>query len=451
MFWSVIKTLRPGLAEFRINTMGNVAMVFAFAAVPLAGAVGAGVDFAGSLKDKQSMQSALDTAALAVAKSGDTLTAAQVQTLAQSWFNASFKEASANNITVTASYNANTHTAVVMGTGIHPTSLLKVAGFSSIPIGGTSTATMSPKKWPVCVQVIAPQSNHTLFVQDSATINFSKCLVQVNTDNWDAVESRNTAYIHSNDGKNCFVGNIHYGDVTPAKEPSCTLFENPFSNYVMPNSASNCDFTGLVVATEGTTINPGTYCGGLTITKSTKLTPGLYIMNDGDLNISGGGTVVDGERVAILFTGNSNTPGFDISSNAVVNLSPPTSEVGDFAGFVFYFDQSSASGCANPSDGAKVASTKAPKKGKNAAAGSCTSIIESGANVNVSGVVYLAGQSFLIQNNSTLTINPGTLIADMIVGSGNSNISLTGKLNTTTNAEIALQRQAGATSPVLIK
>ena len=225
------------ITKFRASQLGNVALVFALAAEG-DGAVARG-DVASALKDKKAMQNALDAASLALAKSGSTLTTSQVQPAAQTWFEDK-GEIGVNNIVITASYDATTQTAVVCGSGSYATSLLKIAGFDSIPVAGTATAKMTPKTWPICVMVTAPASNHTLLTKDTAAINFYNCMVQVNTQNWDAVEAQNTSYIHSTSGDNCFVGDIHFGDITPAKDVTCNLFTDPFAGYAMPASASTC-------------------------------------------------------------------------------------------------------------------------------------------------------------------------------------------------------------------
>src|SRR4051794_31886593 len=89
-----------------------------------------------------------------------------------------------------------------------------------------------------------------------------------------------------------------------------------------------------------------------------------------------------------IFTGD-NTPGFDFSASAQITLTPPQSGVGDFAGFVFYFDQQTAADCVPPSDGSKVAKLVAKSHKKGGGATTCVSVIESGANVTLSGIVYL--------------------------------------------------------------
>lgn len=450
MLMRSIRALAVHFARFRSSKVGNVAITFALVLTPLAGAVGAGVDIAGAIKDKNSMQGALDASAIALAKTGSTLSSSQIQAAGQKWFDSAFKEADVTNVVVAAQYDSNAKTATVSATGTYPTALLKIMGVNTLPVSASATAKIEGRKWPICVEVTSPASNHTLITMTSGQINFTNCMVQVNTQNWDAVEARNSSYIHSTNGDNCFVGDIHFGDILPAKDPSCEFFPDPFAGYAMPASVSSCTYTDMIASVSGTTLAPGTYCGGLQITRSANLQPGLYIIRDGDLKISGGGTTVTGDGVTILFTGD-NTPGIEFSDGATINLTAARSGVGNFAGFVFYFDQGTAAGCIPPKDGAQVqkATSKTVKKGQ--ASTSCISVIRSSANVTLSGIVYMIGQQFLIEENSEVTFNPGTLIADMIVVTTNAHVTLTGDLNATTSAEIALQKQGTGPSPVLIR
>ena len=93
---------------------------------------------------------------------------------------------------------------------------------------------------------------------------FHSCMVQGNTANWDAVEARDTSYIHSTNGVNCFTGDIHYGDVTPPKEATCTMLPDPYASYVVPSN-NPCTYTNKQMNNTNATLTPGTYCGGIKI------------------------------------------------------------------------------------------------------------------------------------------------------------------------------------------
>ena len=69
---------------------GNIAMIFALTLIPLCFAAGAGLDYARAVVVRSTMSAAIDAAALAVGAT-QGLTNAQMQTLAQQYFNANYK------------------------------------------------------------------------------------------------------------------------------------------------------------------------------------------------------------------------------------------------------------------------------------------------------------------------------------------------------------------------
>ena len=79
-----------GVQHLVSATRGNVAMIFALSLVPLAFGVGAGLDYARAVMLRASMEQAIDAAALAVGGTNG-LTASQMQTMAQQYFNANYK------------------------------------------------------------------------------------------------------------------------------------------------------------------------------------------------------------------------------------------------------------------------------------------------------------------------------------------------------------------------
>lgn len=413
------------LRIFIAAASGNVMMTFALLLIPIMGAVGGAVDYSSSNSAKSSLQSALDATALAMIKLAPTLSSAQLQDKATAFFNATFNRPNANNVQVTAQYDKSANIVTVTGAASVNTAFMKVVGINQLNVNGLSKATAGARTWQVCVMVTDPDSNHTLLVRNQAKIEFTNCMVQVNTQNWDAVEARDTSYIHSTNGENCFVGDIHYGDVQPPKNPSCTFFPDPFASYTVPTNP--CTYTNMVVNTPSATLTPGTYCGGITLNTSGTVTfaPGVYYIQDGDFKILGS-VNVNATQVTFLITGAHSN--IDIQTTGTITMSPSTN-AGQWSGFVFYYDQPSSKN--NKANG-----------GKNTIAR---------ATVNMSGVVYLVGQILNITNGATVTVNPGSILADFILPDSAS-LYLTGSLN----SSLAILRslyKVGTTSgpPVLVQ
>ena len=115
-------------------------MMFAIAALPVVGMVGAAVDFSHANSVKAAMQAALNSTALILSKNAAGLTNDQLQTAAQNYFNAMFNRPEAKNIVITASYTTTGGTALsVSGSATVPTTFLGVLGYNEIPVTDKST------------------------------------------------------------------------------------------------------------------------------------------------------------------------------------------------------------------------------------------------------------------------------------------------------------------------
>jgi Flp pilus assembly protein TadG len=140
------------LTRFVNDRKAGVAPFLALAALPLMAATGAAVDFSRASSARASMQAAVDSTALMVAKNAGTLTGAQMQSQATGYFNAVFTRTDVDNAAVTVSYTAQGGNAlVVAGSGSISTKFMNIAGYSSIPIGAKSTVKWSNQRLRVAL------------------------------------------------------------------------------------------------------------------------------------------------------------------------------------------------------------------------------------------------------------------------------------------------------------
>jgi Flp pilus assembly protein TadG len=127
----------------------------------------------------------------------------------------------------------------------------------------------------------------------------------------------------------------------PTPNYNAPTVTDPLS-YITQPSLGSCSHTSysLYNVSTNTTLNPGTYCGGLNITNSkATLNPGLYV-------ITGGGTwynsTVTGSGVTLFFTsgGSYGDSKFNISGGSVVTISAPTSSSnGSIPGILVFADR----------------------------------------------------------------------------------------------------------------
>jgi Flp pilus assembly protein TadG len=143
----VWKTLCHSLRAFRVAHGANVAITFAFASIPVIGAIGAGYDYSHANAVKADMQAALDSTALMLAKDASTLSSTDLQTKANAYFTALFTRPEATVKTLTATYSTTNGSAIqvsgsvdVPTTFIKTLNLLQVSALNNITVNGSSTA-----------------------------------------------------------------------------------------------------------------------------------------------------------------------------------------------------------------------------------------------------------------------------------------------------------------------
>jgi Flp pilus assembly protein TadG len=137
--------LRNLLWKFCVSDKGNIAVLFAIAAVPILSFVGAAIDYTRANGARSSMQAALDSTALMVAKdlTDGNITTSQVDAKAQAYFTALYTNKDAKSVTISATYTASTgkgSTIQVNGSGNVTTDFMKVAGFPTIDFHTSSTS-----------------------------------------------------------------------------------------------------------------------------------------------------------------------------------------------------------------------------------------------------------------------------------------------------------------------
>ena len=161
---------------------------------------------------------------------------------------------------------------------------------------------------------------------------------------------------------------------------------------------SGCDFNNAKQPAGSSTLSPGDYCGGLSIggSASVSFQPGIYIIKDGPLSVSGSGGQVEGKGVTFYFLGEKAI--LSLSGGAVINLAAPTS--GPYAGLVFVQDKD------NP-----------PAK---------TNKIAGDTNVKLVGVAYFPSQTLDVVGNGEFGILSPYMafVADKLQFSGNGKLHL---------------------------
>jgi Flp pilus assembly protein TadG len=146
------------LGRFRRDSRGNIAVIFALAALPVLSAIGCAIDYSEATRIKAKMQSAADAAAVAsISKNSSGWLAASLMTTngevsvaetdATNIFNGNINASSTlfNNKTVTplVTKTGPTLTSTVTFSADVPVTFMQVVGFKKLTVSGSSKATSS--------------------------------------------------------------------------------------------------------------------------------------------------------------------------------------------------------------------------------------------------------------------------------------------------------------------
>jgi hypothetical protein len=125
------------------------------------------------------------------------------------------------------------------------------------------------------------------------------------------------------------------GAVVPKPLTDCPKFDDPLASRPAPK-VGGCDHLAMIILNQNKTLNPGVYCGGLTIlgNSKVKLNPGVYIINNGLLKVSGTASMT-GENVGFYLSGILTLMFFD--GGTTIDLTAPKD--GPLAGILFFEDR----------------------------------------------------------------------------------------------------------------
>jgi Flp pilus assembly protein TadG len=141
----LINRLQAWFNLWRRDRGANVVITFALLLVPVAGAVGAAIDYSRANSARTAMQNALDSAALTLGKEASGLDPTYIDGKASDYFNAIFTRPEAGSVSVSSEYVPDV-SLTLYGSGNVGTSFLRVLGFNQINITASSTVNWGTTK-----------------------------------------------------------------------------------------------------------------------------------------------------------------------------------------------------------------------------------------------------------------------------------------------------------------
>lgn len=333
-----LRRLGHELARFRACCDGNVALLFGLALPVLIGVTGLGMDSAAVYNQRSRMQSAADATALAVGKEMH-LFLKKFGPLEESGTERA--EALLTEVGL-ADYPHTVEVAFDEKKAIARVQIaMETKTFLPAEVWGENPIIVSAESYVygaarLCVLSLKDRSMHVLKMDGSARVTAPDCAVQSNSNDPKGLSAKPLSLLISS--STCSAGGYEglAAVFLPLPDTDCPALDDPLEMRAPP-PLGGCDFNDVTIEEGNRTIQPGHYCGGLTIkgTAQVAADPGIYILSEGRLEVADNASL-RGDNVSFYFADNEAT--FQFTDEAVVELSGPTD--GPMAGILFYEDRS---------------------------------------------------------------------------------------------------------------
>lgn len=223
------------------------------------------------------------------------------------------------------------------------TGFIRFLGPSTATVYGRASAGILSTVSPNCLYVLDPAAANAFSATSGANVNMN-CGIAIDSSNATAASITSGASVTASTisivgGDSVTSG----GRISPAPTTGAPSTADPFASIVGP-AAGACLKTNYNPGLGRWTLNPGTYCGGITISAGSTavFNPGTYIIKGGGVNFTSGSTVTGSDLMFYLTGTNASYRSVSITSGASVTLSAETS--GPYLGLLFFQDRSITSG-----------------------------------------------------------------------------------------------------------
>jgi hypothetical protein len=349
------------------------------------------------------MQTAADSAALAAGQElayGDSVVAGQADATSNGYINGqNGGVVTINNPPLSGPNAGKSGYVEAIVARPQPTFFLRALGMTTIALQARAVA--STGNGPNCVYIMDPSAPNAMSFNGNITIR-NNCGMLVDS------SSSSGLYVNGNVtitepttgvvGGYLSSGNVSF---TPPPKTGIVAAADPLA-YVQAPSVGACSYNSLTLngnfgtANSPYQMNPGVYCGGITITGNAHLNfnPGTYVLAGGGINFTGNAWFTGSGVTFYNTTGAGGYKGILLSGNIIMNLSAPTS--GSLAGVLFFQDRTIPSGSAG-----------------SAIVGNTTSTLD--------GALYFPTTKLTYNGNSSSS-GYSIIVADQWVDTGNSTL-----------------------------
>ncbi len=309
--------------RFANDRSGNFTLITSVSALVLLGIAGFAVNTIAMDHEQSALQDSLDGAVLAGAGLGYSATDNQRITEAEKFLS---REGYAFGTVDSAGFDTKAKSAVfrvedkeVVGQATIQVANLfgGIVGQKYYPINVEARAAKRSSD-PVCFHALNPSESGAIQLYGNATME-ADCPVMAN--------SQSTAGILTWGKKSWAkasdfgVTGSFSGEFTPVPKTDVFPLDDQYAALPVPVPGSCADVADAIKKMD-VTLDPGTYCGGLTIRPGATVTlnPGVYVFEDGALEVSAG-SVLKGNEVTLAFVGDDAI--FLANANSKITLTSP--------------------------------------------------------------------------------------------------------------------------------
>lgn len=379
------------IAEFAADRRANVALIFALTLPAMVGFCGLGAETALWYFKQRDLQGAADVAAYngAIAlRSGATQSAITSQAstdAAKAGWDASIGTIAVHTPPTSGSHQINRAVEVILSEN-QPRYFTALFNSHPVPIRTRAVAVYNDLGY-ACLLALDKSASGAVKFWGSSNSTFTNCNVYS-----DSISS--TGFLVGGSALASMPCALSAGGFSVTNGLTVTSCSGPVSKAVevadpysalpapsIPNGCANGNQSSL---------SPGNYCNGLSISGTTTMASGVYVISGGTLKINANANL-SGSGVTIYLTGGATV---SMNGNATVNLSAPTS--GTYSGILMYGDRTQANNL---------------------------NTINGNASSSMTGAMYFPSQEVDMLGNFSGANGCMQIVADTILYSGNSHFS----------------------------
>lgn len=191
----------------------------------------------------------------------------------------------------------------------------------------------------LCLLTLDPSKGKTLNLDKDSLITATGCAIHSNSADPKGLTAGKGA--RATAASICSSGGVDNkgASLSPVPVTDCPTIPDPLASKPRPSTGSCLGSEKPQEITTVTTLYPGTYCKGVTISGSGQvaLASGIYVINDGPLVVKDNASI-SGQNVGFYFVGDAGGLRFD--PNTTISLTAPKD--GAMAGLLFFEDRSVA-------------------------------------------------------------------------------------------------------------